>query len=105
MEGIKAMISLTESGRTALMMSRLSSGLPIFALSRNESTLNRAALYRGVTPVYFNSKGDAGLPTAQDAISCLKEQGFLNDGDLVIITQGDVMDVVGSTNCMRIMPA
>ncbi len=104
MEGIKAMISLTESGRTALMMSRLSSGLPIFALSRNESTLNRAALYRGVTPVYFNAKEDAGLPTAQAAIRCLKEQGFLNDGDVVIITQGDVMDVVGSTNCMRIMP-
>ncbi|MBR9876124.1 pyruvate kinase [Vibrio sp. J1-1] len=104
MEGIKAMISLTESGRTALMMSRLSSGLPIFALSRNESTLNRAALYRGVTPVYFNAKEDTGLPTAQAAIRCLKEQGFLNDGDVVIITQGDVMDVVGSTNCMRIMP-
>ncbi|MDN4709822.1 pyruvate kinase alpha/beta domain-containing protein [Vibrio parahaemolyticus] len=49
------MIALTESGRTALMMSRLSSGLPIFALSRNESTLNRAALYRGVTPVYFDA--------------------------------------------------
>ncbi|WP_319537365.1 pyruvate kinase [uncultured Vibrio sp.] len=105
MKGIKAMISLTESGRTALMMSRLSSGLPIFALSRNESTLNSSALYRGVTPVYFNSKGDAGLPTAQDAINCLKQQGFLDEGDLVIITQGDVMDVVGSTNCMRIMPA
>ncbi|GAJ76844.1 LOW QUALITY PROTEIN: pyruvate kinase [Vibrio sp. JCM 18905] len=75
MEGIKAMISLTESGRTALMMSRLSSGLPIFALSRNESTLNRAALYRGVTPVYFESKSDAGLPTAQAAIASLKEQG------------------------------
>ncbi|GAJ72925.1 LOW QUALITY PROTEIN: pyruvate kinase [Vibrio sp. JCM 18904] len=105
MEGIKAMISLTESGRTALMMSRLSSGLPIFALSRNESTLNRAALYRGVTPVYFESKSDAGLPTAQAAITSLKEQGFLHKGDLVIITQGDVMDVVGSTNCMRILQA
>ncbi|HCG7075775.1 TPA: pyruvate kinase [Vibrio parahaemolyticus] len=104
MEGIKAMIALTESGRTALMMSRLSSGLPIFALSRNESTLNRAALYRGVTPVYFDAKCDAGLPTAQAAIASLKDQGYLHEGDLVIITQGDVMDVVGSTNCMRILP-
>ena len=105
MEGIKAMIALTESGRTALMMSRLSSGLPIFALSRNESTLNRAALYRGVTPVYFDSKGDVGLTTAHAAIETLKEQGLLHEGDLVIITQGDVMDVVGSTNCMRILSA
>ena len=86
-------------------LARLSSGLPIFALSRNESTLNRAALYRGVTPVYFESKSDAGLPTAQAAIASLKEQGFLHKGDLVMITQGDVMDVVGSTNCMRILQA
>ena len=105
MKGVKGIITLTESGRTALMMSRLSSGLPIFALSRNESTLNHTALYRGVTPVYFDSKGDSGLPTAKAAVECLKGKGLLHDGDLVIITQGDVMDVVGSTNCMRILSA
>ncbi|MEF1341383.1 pyruvate kinase alpha/beta domain-containing protein, partial [Vibrio rotiferianus] len=65
----------------------------------------RAALYRGVTPVYFDSKGDVGLTTAHAAIETLKEQGLLHEGDLVIITQGDVMDVVGSTNCMRILSA
>jgi len=102
LEGVKAMVSLTESGRTPLMMSRLSSGLPIFALSRNEATLNRSALYRGVTPVYFDCTADLGLPTAQDALNRLKEKGLLDSGDLVIITQGDVMDVVGSTNCLRI---
>ncbi len=103
MNGITAMVSMTESGRTPLMMSRLSSGLPIFALSRNESTLNRAALYRGVTPVYFNNDADAGLPSAQHAIQTLKEKGLLSKGDTVIITQGDLMDVVGTTNLMRIM--
>ncbi|WED22696.1 pyruvate kinase [Vibrio sp. JC009] len=103
MEGVKAMITLTESGRTPLMMSRLSSGLPIFALSRNEGTLNRAALYRGVTPVYFDSIADAGLTSALSAIQTLKKRGLLDPGDQVIITQGDVMDSVGSTNCMRIL--
>lgn len=103
MEGITAMISLTESGRTALMMSRLSSGLPIFALSRNESTLNRAALYRGVTPVYFDNDAGSGLPSANQAIQTLKDKHLLAKGDIVIITQGDVMDLVGSTNCMRII--
>lgn len=103
MEGITAMISLTESGRTALMMSRLSSGLPIFALSRNESTLNRAALYRGVTPVYFDNDAGSGLPSANQAIQTLKDKHLLTKGDIVIITQGDVMDLVGSTNCMRII--
>lgn len=103
MDGISAVVTLTESGRTPLMMSRLSSGLPIFALSRNESTLNRAALYRGVTPVYFDSNADAGLPSAQAALATLKERGLLDAGDSVIMTQGDVMDIIGSTNCMRIL--
>lgn len=103
MEGVKAMIALTESGRTPLMMSRISSGLPIFALSRNERTLNRAALYRGVTPVYFERDSDTGLAAAKHAIESLKERDYLSKGDLVIITQGDEMDIVGSTNNMRIL--
>ncbi len=103
MEGVKAMITMTESGRTPLMMSRISSGLPVFALSRNESTLNRSALYRGVTPVFFDRDSDAGLDAAKHAIAVLKEQSYLAEGDLVIITQGDEMDIVGSTNNMRIL--
>ncbi|WP_076585201.1 pyruvate kinase [Vibrio ostreicida] len=105
MKGVKGIITLTESGRTALMVSRLSSGLPIFALSRNEGTLNHIALYRGVFPVYFDSKGDSGLTTAQAAVECLKNKGLVDKGDIVITTQGDMMDVVGSTNCMRILCA
>lgn len=103
MDGIKAVISLTESGRTPLMMSRLSSGLPIFALSRNQATLNRAALYRGVSPVYFQCDADAGLASAKAAIATLKEQNLLSKGDKVIVTQGDIMDIVGSTNLLRII--
>ena len=103
MKDVKAMITLTESGRTPLMMSRISSGLPIFALSRNHQTLNRAALYRGVTPIYFNRNSDAGLEAAKAAIDTLKEKSYLQTGDLVIITQGDVMDKIGTTNNMRIL--
>ncbi|MGL6175829.1 MAG: pyruvate kinase, partial [Vibrionaceae bacterium] len=60
MPKVKAMISLTETGKTALMMSRISSGKPIYALSRHQSTLSRAALYRGVTPLYFPSDTGSG---------------------------------------------
>ncbi|UXI02263.1 pyruvate kinase [Photobacterium sp. TY1-4] len=105
MAGVKAIVTMTESGRTPLMMSRISSGLPIFALSRNERTLNRAALFRGVTPVYFNRDSDAGLAAAKHALADLKALGLLSQGDLVIITQGDEMDIVGSTNNMRILIA
>ncbi|HDY8204051.1 TPA: pyruvate kinase [Vibrio vulnificus] len=104
MEGIKAMVTLTESGRTALMTSRLNSTLPIFALSPNERTLNRCSLYRGVTPVFFDTKVETGFDVAMAALSTLRKKKLLDFGDLVIITQGDIMDVEGSTNCMRILP-
>ncbi|ENP8324261.1 pyruvate kinase [Vibrio vulnificus] len=104
MEGVKAMVTLTESGRTALMTSRLNSTLPIFALSPNERTLNRCSLYRGVTPVYFDTKVETGFDVATAALSTLRKKKLLDFGDLVIITQGDIMDVEGSTNCMRILP-
>ncbi|CZF77994.1 Pyruvate kinase II [Grimontia celer] len=103
MPKVKAMVSLTESGKTALMMSRISSGKPIFALSQHESTLSRAALYRGVTPVYFESDTGAGAEVAHKAIALLKEKGYLKPWDVVIFTQGDVMGYVGATNTMRMI--
>lgn len=104
LEGVTAMVTLTESGRTALMTSRLNSILPIFAMSRNEHALNRCALYRGVTPFYFDSNHGQGAEVAQAALQALKDKKLLEFGDLVIITQGDIMDVEGTTNCMRILP-
>ncbi|MFA0221997.1 pyruvate kinase [Vibrio splendidus] len=104
MEGIKGVVTLTESGRTALMMSRLSADMPIYALSRNEGTLNRCTLYRGVTPIYFETEAEDSFDIALSTLTCLKEKEHLKFGDLVIVTQGDIMDVAGSTNCMRILP-
>ncbi|AFP85566.1 pyruvate kinase [secondary endosymbiont of Heteropsylla cubana] len=102
LKGITAIISMTESGNTALIMSRISSALPIFALSRNEHALNLTSLYRGVTPVYFNSDSE-GLKAATQATNFLRDKGFLVSGDLVIITQGDMMEMIGSTNTNRIL--
>lgn len=102
LQGVTAIIAMTESGRTALMMSRISSGKPIFAMSRHESTLNLAALYRGVTPVFFDTH-TSGHEAAQEAVSVLKDKGFLMAGDLVMVTQGDEMCAIGSTNTSRIL--
>lgn len=80
LKGVTAIITMTESGRTALMTSRISSGLPIFAMSRHERTLNLTALYRGVTPVYFDSASD-GVVAASEAVNLLRDKGYLMSGD------------------------
>lgn len=103
MPQVKAMVSLTESGKTALMMSRISSGKPIFALSRHQETLSRVSLYRGVKPIFFASDTGAGPEVAERAITMLKEKGRLQAGDVVIFTQGDKCGDIGSTNTMRLI--
>ena len=96
MKGVVAIIAMTNTGHTAQLISRISSGLPIFALSRNESTLNLCSLYRGVVPVHFeqDSRTVEGLKAA---IQLLKDKGYLFEGDLVLLTQGDA----GGTNTCR----
>lgn len=103
LEGVKAIISLTESGTTPLLMSRISSGLPIFALSPNQETLNKAALYRGVIPVAFASKDFDKDSLNQGLVDAVKNLGLVQDGDLVILTKGDHLVSTGSTNAMKVV--
>lgn len=103
LKGVKAIISLTNSGITPLQLSRLSSGLPIFALSRHENTLNRACLYRGVTPVYFDVSDVDILKVANSAIDILKQKNFLETGDIILLTHGDAHEDRGGTNSCKIL--
>lgn len=101
MEGVVAIIALTHSGATAKLMSRISSGLPIFALSRSEAALNLCALYRGVTPVFCDEVSRT-IEGAKKAINLLKEKGYLFSGDIVLLTHGDEI-AAGGTNTCRIL--
>lgn len=103
LEGVKAIISLTESGTTPLLMSRISSGLPIYALSPNQETLNKVSLFRGVTPVAFASKDFDKDNLNQGLVDAVKALDYVKDGDLVIMTKGDHLVTEGSTNAMKIV--
>jgi len=101
--GVKAIIALTESGFTAKLMSRITSTLPIFSLSRHISSRSKCALYRGVYPLAFDSTQSRPEALVGDAIKAVKDRGHLQTGDLVILTHGDVMESVGSTNTCKII--
>ncbi|MFP3019182.1 MAG: pyruvate kinase [Arsenophonus sp.] len=102
LKGVKAIITMTESGRTACMISRISSGIPIFSISYHEKTLNQCALYRGVTPIYCNKETNT-INAVKNAIQCLLKKKYIEFGDLVLVTQGDQMGKIGSTNTCRIL--
>ncbi|MGQ0696907.1 MAG: pyruvate kinase [Panacagrimonas sp.] len=98
----KAIISLTESGSTALMMSRTESDIPIYALTQHERTRRKMSLCRGVFPIAFApTRLDTSAPV-REAVSCLVERGVLANGDRVLITKGDFTGP-GGTNAMKIV--
>lgn len=103
LKSIKAIVALTESGNTAKLMSRITSYLPIYGLSRHEHSLNEMALFRGVKPVYFDSSHSAPGELKNDVIACLLEKGLVESGDQFIMTYGDAMETVGATNGCKIV--
>ena len=99
---VKAIAALTESGSTPLWMSRISSGIPIFALTPHEETQRRVTLYRGVYPVSFNVDHSDYSLVNKEAVEELQRHGVVRDGDIVIITKGD-LEVQGSTNSLKLV--
>ena len=101
--GVKAIAALTETGSTVKWMSRISSGIPIYAATRHVATRRKVTLFRGVYPVSFDVASANIHEVNRDVVEVLLEQGIVSDGDLVIITKGDRSGVEGQTNVMKIM--
>lgn len=100
---VKCIVSLTESGRTPLLMSRLSSGLPIYALSRQSATLGKLCLCRGVTPLFFDHSDEDEEQVQRRILNFIKEDQKFGSGDSVLITRGEVMGSPGNTNVLKIL--
>ena len=100
---IKAIVALTESGMTPLWMSSLQTNIPICALSRHERTLGLLSLYRGVVPIYFDVTKVNHSDINKSALEVIKKEKMVKKGDLVVITKGDYVGVVGGSNAMKIL--
>ncbi len=100
---VKAIVALTESGSTTLWMSRIGSGIPIFAFTGHVDTRRKVTLYRGVVPVSFDITTTDHAELNREVVDELKRRGTVRDGDLVIITKGDLAGVMGGTNAMKIV--
>jgi len=101
--GVAAIAALTESGSTPLWMSRISSGIPIYAMASQVSTRRKVTLYRGVYPVSFDVTGNDSQKANEEVVDELQRRGAVRNGDLVIITKGDLNGVEGGTNVMKIL--
>jgi pyruvate kinase len=100
---VKAIASLTESGSTALWMSRLNCGVPIYALTAQTGTRYRCALFRDVTPLMVKYVGHDREELLQEAEKVLVESNAVKEGDLIVLTIGEPIGKAGGTNTMKIV--
>ncbi|MGN6651706.1 pyruvate kinase, partial [Trinickia sp.] len=100
--GAKAIVALTESGATALWLSRHWSHVPIFALTSRTTSERAMALFRNVTPLSVESNSDRDQALKQ-AVEVVVSKGFAARGDMVVLTVGEPMGQAGGTNTLKIV--
>ena len=99
--GAKAIVAMTDSGATALWMSRQRIHVPIFALTPKIATQRKLALYRNVRPILMDTSADRDTALAQ-AEAHLKSRGIVQSGDVYAITCGEPMGAPGGSNMLKI---
>ena len=102
--GCKAIVALTDTGSTALWMSRYRIHIPIYALTPKLATQRKMALFRNVRPLLVDdaTQRERALAAAEEH---LKMRGIVVSGDIYAITCGDAMGVPGGTNMLKICRA
>ena len=99
--GCKAILALTESGSTALWMSRHLIHVPIYGLTSQLRSQRCMTLYRNVTPMLMPNFADRDEALAK-AEALLVERGVLKTGDTYAITCGEPMGHPGGTNMLKV---
>ena len=99
---VKAIVALTESGSTALWMSRHDINMPIFAMTPSLSTQRKTSLYRNVMPLELAQANDTDT-VLQAAQNLLLNKGLVAKGDMIVVTWGEPMGQAGGTNALKIV--
>jgi len=100
---LRAIVALTESGLTPLLMSRSRIDIPVYAFTRHEATRRRVTLYRGVYAVPFDISSADPKALYPAIFQRLLELGLVETGDQVILTKGELSGVSGGTNSLQIL--
>jgi pyruvate kinase len=100
---VKAIASLTQTGSTALWMSRLNSGVPIYALTPEPAARNQMTLYREVFPLVMSQNHQDRDVLLWEAEQILLDHGVVERGDLIVLTIGEPIGASGGTNTLKIV--
>ncbi|MBL8399342.1 MAG: pyruvate kinase [Candidatus Accumulibacter sp.] len=100
---VKAIAALSESGATALWMSRLNCGVPVYALTPRPEAVTKMSLFRAVFPLFMSQRPTTRDELLFDAEQLLMNTGIVQKGDFIVLTSGDPMGTSGGTNTLKIV--
>lgn len=100
---IEAIVTLTESGDTAVWISRQHSRVPIIAVTANRRTLGRLSLVHNVYPVYFDYHKLPEEQVNERVLHTLMDMQRIKGNSYVLLTRGRAIGAVGGTNSMEII--
>jgi len=100
---VKAIAAMTQSGATALWISRISTHVPIYALTPEVETRRKVTLFRGVYPINFRPSSNDRDQLLAEAEEELRRRGAVRNGDLILLTIGEPIGKPGGTNTLKIV--
>lgn len=100
---VKAIAAMTQSGATALWISRISTHVPIYALTPEVETRRKVTLFRGVYPIDFRASSNDRDQLLAEAEEELRRRGAVRNGDLILLTIGEPIGKPGGTNTLKIV--
>lgn len=99
--GAAAVVTSTESGYTARMVSKYRPGMPIIAVTPNTRSMRRLQLTWGVYPL-FGRRTRSTDDMIETAVESGLQAGLLKEGDLTVITAGVPVGIPGTTNLIKV---
>jgi pyruvate kinase len=99
--GATAILTVTQSGRTARMISKYRPSCPIISGTTDPTVLRQMNLSWGVTPILVEEKDNTD-ELFDHVVNVAKANGFVKDGDLVVITAGVPLGMSGTTNLLKV---
>ena len=96
-----AIVTVSESCNTARLLSKYRPAQPIIACVMNEQVQRQLAISWGITPLMM-ALAHSTDELIEMSTSLAKENGYLHDGELAVVTAGVPVGVSGTTNMIKI---
>lgn len=98
---VSAIITATQTGSTARMVSKYKPECPIIAVTPDEKVARKLALNWGVFPIWAR-KFESTDEMIIESVNKAKECGHVENGDLVVVAAGIPVHYSGTTNMLKV---